>query len=360
LQLNIGNESQERQNQDALLQQHITAEAAARAQADTGLHNEVLDESAARRQADNNLDIKKQDRLPDTVHPLIDSTGKINPAYIPDTILGAVKYGGTFNGQGVISASSLAPELQGVKIDAVDTSKYLGFYFYANAEFTFSDGTEEITYDTGDKAICQGSHTPKWAKVDNTDAVDSVNGKKGAVILIKEDIGLENVLNKEQVPADEKGQPNGVPTLDDEGIIPFSQIPEIARHGFGVFKFYIPQEGPKAKHLILRYPKNTEPPDIFIDRDEGSQKRGHLIWNTQSAGEIDLGDVATPLVEIEAKIGDLSQLETSAKDNLVNAVNETGVHSMTRAGFAALKESNGGKAPAGRYIITDAAIDEEA
>lgn len=413
LQLNISNEAQERQNQDTLLQQHIDEEATARAQADSGFHNEVLEEAAVRYQADNNLDIKKQDRLPDEIHPLIDSTGKINPAYIPDTILGAVKYGGTFNGQGVINASSLAPELQGVMIDTIDTSKYLGFYFIANAEFTFSDGTEDISYDTGDKAICHGNHTPKWAKVDNTDAVESVNGKKGAVTLTKGDINLYNVLNKEQVPAEEKGQPSGVPTLDEEGKIPFSQIPNIATHGFGVFKFYIPQEGPKTKHLILRYPKTTEPPDIFIDRDQDSPKRGHLIWKTECAGDLDFGEVAMPLVEIEAIIGaeaqsrqtadeqlatyigseaktrqtadeqlqtsmgDLSQLETGANDNLVNAINEAGAvqtvdgispenknvklrYSLTRAEFAALKESNGGKAPAGRYIISDGTIDEEA
>lgn len=377
LQLNINNEAQTRQNQDALLQQHINEEAAARAQADNGLHNEVIEEAAVRHQADNNLDIKKQDRLPDETHPLIDSTGKINPVYIPDTILGAVKYGGTFNGQGTINASSLAPELQGLKIDAIDTSKYLGFYFFSNAAFTFSDGTQDVTYDTGDKAICQGSHTPKWAKVDNTDAVSSVNGKKGAVELTKNDVGLENVLDKEQVPAEEKGQPGGVPTLDDEGKIPFSQIPNIATTGFGVFKFYIPEEGPKAKHLILRYPAGTEPPDMYIDRDPDSPTRGHLIWITQSAGELDLGDVATPLVDIEAKIGDLSQLETGAKDNLVNAINEAGAvqtvdeigpenknvklrHTLTRAEFESLKESHEGKAPAGRYIITDEVIDEEA
>jgi hypothetical protein len=341
LQLNINNESQQRQDEDTLLQQHINEEAAARADVDQELYEEVAEEAAVRYQADNNLDIKKQDRLPDETHPLIDSTGKINPVYIPDTILGAVKYGGTFDGQGTINASSLAPELQGIKIDAIETSGYLGFYFFANATFVFSDGTQDITYDTGDKAICQGNHTPQWAKVDNTDAVGSVNGKKGAVILTKNDIGLENVLNIEQVPAEEKGQPNGVPTLNTEGKIPFSQIPDIAMHGFGVFKFYIPEEGAKAKHLILRYPKNTEAPDMFIDRDPDSPNRGHLIWNTEAAGEIDLGDVATPLVEIEAKIANLSW------------------HTLTRAEFTALKESNGGKAPAGRYIITDGAIDEE-
>jgi hypothetical protein len=344
LQLAINNEAQERHNQDTLLQQHITDEAVARIQADQSLHNEVVTEEAARRQADEIIDIKKQDRLPDEVHPLIDSMGKINPVYIPDAILGAVKYGGTFNEQGIINASGLAPELQGVTIDTINTANYLGFYFIANNTYTFSDGINNITYETGDKAICQGSHTPKWAKVDNTDDVNSVNGRKGTVILTKGDIGLENVLNTEQVPASEKAQPNGIPTLDEEGKIPFAQIPEIARHGFGVFKFYIPQSGPKAKHLILRYPASTEPPNIYIDRDPDSQQRGHLIWDAGEAGELDLGDVATPLVDIEAKIGDLAQLETEEKGNLVEAINE-------------VNETAGGVQS---VDITDEGIDEEA
>jgi hypothetical protein len=376
LQLNINNEAQARQNQDVLLQQHIDQEAAARIQADQGLHNEVIAEEAARQQAVNNLDIKKQDRLPDEVHPLIDSTGKLNMVYIPASIIGAKKYGGVFGADGIIEASDLAPELSGIKIDDVPVAAHVGFYFTATAEYSFYG----LTFHTNDNAVCQGNNTPNWIKIDNTDDVQSVNGKIGAVVLTKEDLGLQNVLNEQQVPASEKGQPSGVPTLDENGKIPFSQIPEISTVGFGIFKFYIPQEGPKAKHLILRYPATTEPPDIYIDRNQNSPTQGHLIWNTQTAGEVDLGDVATPLVQLENKIGDLAQLETEAKDNLVDAINEVnetaGVvqkvdniepeeknvqlrHAMTRAQFEALKADHEGKAPAGRYIITDEGIDDE-
>jgi hypothetical protein len=376
LQLNINNEAQDRQNQDELLQDHIDEEEEARKQADQGLHDEVNEETTARQQAINNLDIKKQDRLPDETHPLIDSTGKINMVYIPASIIGAKKYGGVFGDDGIIEASDLAPELSGVKIDDVPVGTHVGFYFTATATYSFYD----LTFHTNDNAVCQGNNYPNWIKIDNTDEVQSVNGKKGTVILTKADIGLENVLNTPQIPAAEKGHPSGVPTLDENGKVPYSQIPDIAAIGFGVFKFYIPQEGPKEKHLILRYPATTEPPNIYIDRNPNSPTLGHLIWKTQDAGEVDLGDVATPLVQLENKIGDLTKLETEAKDSLVDAVNEVnetaGVvqtvddiepedknvqlrHAMTRAEFEALKADHGGKAPAGRYIITDEGIDEE-
>jgi hypothetical protein len=376
LQRNIDNEALARGNQDSLLQKHIDEEAAARIQADSGLHGEVVDETTARQQAINNLDIKKQDRLPDEVHPLIDSTGKLNTVYIPASILGAKKYGGVFGSNGIIAASDLAPELSGTKIDNVPVAAYVGFYFTATAAYSFYN----LTFHTNDNAVCQGSNIPNWIKIDNTDDVQSVNGKIGVVVLTKDDIGLGNVSNDAQIPASTKGQPSGVPALDEDGKIPFSQIPDIAAIGFGVFKFYIPQEGPKAKHLILRYPATTEPPDMYIDRNPDSPTQGHLIWNTQTAGEIDFGDVATPLVQLENKIGDLTELDTEAKDSLVSAINEVnetaGVvqkvddiepeeknvqlrHAMTRAQFNALKAKHKGKAPAGRYIITDEGIDEE-
>jgi hypothetical protein len=382
LQQNINTETQNRQNQDDLLQTHINEEAAARTQADQGLHNEIIAEQTARQQQDNNLDIKKLDKLPDQINPLIDSTGKISEKYIPDTLLGAVKYGGTFDGNGIINSSDLAPSLQGVKIDNVVTANYSGFYFLSQSTYTFND----VTYDAGDKAISQGNHIPNWAKIDNTDAVSSVNDKLGAVVLTAEDIGLGNVLDAPQIIEAEKAQPNGVASLDETGKVPFSQIPDIAINGFGVFKLYIPQEGPKAQHLVLRHPVGTEPPNMYINRDTDSPLCGHLIWNTEGAGDIDLGNVAYPLVslqeeisEINEKIGNLESLDTDEKDNLVDAINEVNstagsvqtvdgieadsdknvqlLHVLTQAEYNSLKEANGGKAPAGRYNITDRDID---
>ena len=43
----------------------------------------------------------------------------------------------------------------------------------------------------------------------------------------KQQVGLGNVDNVQQIPMSQKGQPNGVATLDDTGKVPSSQLPEI-------------------------------------------------------------------------------------------------------------------------------------
>jgi hypothetical protein len=133
----------------------------------------------------------KLDKKPDGVNALIGGDGKISPVYMSDTILGAMIYGGVFNSSGLISASVYAPELEGNNISGINTAKYPGFYFISNGTFSFAGNS----FDSGDWAVCQGNHTPAWAKIDTSDAVTSVNGKTGTVILSKVDIGLENVDN---------------------------------------------------------------------------------------------------------------------------------------------------------------------
>jgi hypothetical protein len=133
----------------------------------------------------------KLDKKPDGTNDLIGGDGKINPSYISDAILGAMIYGGAFNSSGSISASAYAPELEGNNISGINTAKYPGFFFISNGSFSFAGNS----FDSGDWAVCQGNHTPAWVKIDTSDAVTSVNGKKGTVILAKADVGLGNVDN---------------------------------------------------------------------------------------------------------------------------------------------------------------------
>jgi hypothetical protein len=191
----------------------VNAEAQARSAADTALQGDIDAEETARiaavnqeaqtraeKDADevtirqgqfNSLSINKQDKKPDGTNNLIGSDGKINPIYMSGSILSGMIYGGTFNGSGIISASSYAPALQGVRIDTVNTANYPGFFFIAQSPYIFG-GT---SYASGDWAISQGAHTPQWVKIDNSNAVSNVNGKTGAVILTKGDVGLGNVDN---------------------------------------------------------------------------------------------------------------------------------------------------------------------
>ena len=71
-------------------------------------------------------------------------------------------------------------------------------------------------------------------KLDNIEAgaekntVTSVAGKTGEVTLDKSDVGLGNVTNDAQVKRTEMGAANGVATLDANGKLVASQIPEVA------------------------------------------------------------------------------------------------------------------------------------
>jgi len=114
-------------------------------------------------------------------------TGKIDYAFIPDSILGQVKWGGTFDVNGLITSPVAA--LNGLNINTLSATDYSGYYFIAQADITVSG----IELKVGDWLISNGA--AGWAKVDNTDAVTSVNGRIGAVTLTKSDVGLSNVDN---------------------------------------------------------------------------------------------------------------------------------------------------------------------
>jgi len=128
---------------------------------------------------------KKQDAKPDGRTNLIASdTGKLNVKYLPATVLGGITYGGTFNDRGYITASSYAPELDGRDIRNVPYGTYPSFYFiYSGPETVNFFGSD---YSVGDMAL---STLNGWAHLNSTDAVSSVNGKIGSVVLNSDDIG---------------------------------------------------------------------------------------------------------------------------------------------------------------------------
>lgn len=67
-----------------------------------------------------------------------------------------------------------------------------------------------------------------------TDAVTSVNGKTGVVVVTKADVGLGNVLNVAQIPATEKGAVSGVATLDTNGKLTPTQKPTYTKADVGL------------------------------------------------------------------------------------------------------------------------------
>lgn len=105
----------------------------------------------------------------------LDNNGKLPLSQINDAVLGQVEY------MGVWDATTNTPTLP-------TTPEKKGDYYVTSVAGEF-DGK---FYEVGDWIISNGT---SWDKVDNTDAVASVNGKTGVVVLTKADVGLGNVDN---------------------------------------------------------------------------------------------------------------------------------------------------------------------
>jgi hypothetical protein len=102
----------------------------------------------------------------------LDGGGTVPVSQLPAAVLGALSYQGTWN------ASTNTPTLA----SSVGTK---GYYYVVNvAGSTNLNGI--IDWQIGDWAVYNGS---AWQKIDNTDAVTSVNGYTGTVVLNATDVG---------------------------------------------------------------------------------------------------------------------------------------------------------------------------
>lgn len=124
----------------------------------------------------------------------LDSNKKILLSELPDIVLGQVMYGGTIAGTTATITLALKNKL-GITSNTItivnsenDTSTAYGYktlegvYFISTSSTTLWTG---LTVVTGDWVISTGN---SWTKIDNTDAVTSVNNQIGAVNLTAEDI----------------------------------------------------------------------------------------------------------------------------------------------------------------------------
>ena len=102
----------------------------------------------------------------------LDGSGTVPISQLPSAVLGALSYQGTWN------ASTNTPTLT----SSVGTK---GYYYVVNvAGSTNLNGITD--WQVGDWAVYNGS---AWQKIDNTDAVTSVNGYTGTVVLNATDVG---------------------------------------------------------------------------------------------------------------------------------------------------------------------------
>lgn len=105
----------------------------------------------------------------------LDNNAKVPMSQINDSLLGNVQY------QGLYDVSTNTPNL-----DTVETKGH--YYIVSVAGDRF-----DISFEVGDWIISDGTN---WTKVDNTDAVSSVNGRTGNVVITTEDLDLSSYVQK--------------------------------------------------------------------------------------------------------------------------------------------------------------------
>lgn len=102
--------------------------------------------------------------------PALDGTSKLDIGVMPDAVVGAMKYQGTWN------ASTNVRSPQGTAMPAASGSNKGFYYRVSNAGSTSIDGITD--WKIGDYIISNGSI---WDKIDNTDQVVSVAGLQGVI-----------------------------------------------------------------------------------------------------------------------------------------------------------------------------------
>jgi hypothetical protein len=109
----------------------------------------------------------------------LDSGGKVAAAQLPASVVGSVGY------QGQWDASANSPVMP-----AASAGNKGWYYVVSVAGVTTVSGISE--WKVGDWLVSNGT---TWDKIDNTDAVTSVAGRIGSVVLTKADVGLDSVDN---------------------------------------------------------------------------------------------------------------------------------------------------------------------
>lgn len=117
----------------------------------------------------------------------LDTGGKVAVAQLPDYILGQLLWGGSFNATSAVATlSTNAKSKLNVTTDTItltnDNTAITGYvanegiYYVTQTAGTFAG----ITFSVGDWLLSNGT---EWGKIDNTDAVTSVNGQIGTVTI---------------------------------------------------------------------------------------------------------------------------------------------------------------------------------
>lgn len=140
-------------------------------------------------------DSTKFDKVPVGGKSFLDGNNKVNTYYLPDSILGQLRYCGTWDASNGTTANTTLSE-QAQPTESSIWVPRAGDYFICTKAGKYSPSTSTIKaiaitgnddYQPGDWAlinsvsIVNASTVPDWGKIDNTDAVRSVNNRIGDV-----------------------------------------------------------------------------------------------------------------------------------------------------------------------------------
>ena len=261
--------------------------------------------------------------------PTLDENGRIPVEQIQERQLNNVKYIGLW------SAASNEPLLEN------NTPERSGDYYVVNT----AGEQLGIQFNIGDWIINNGG---TWQKVDNTESVTSVNGKIGDVTVEISDIpGLVDELDSKADNIDFEalknrvteidnsiGQPSGLATLDGDGQLVQTQIPEEA---INVLEGILVNETTfnDVEGEALAHQKNT----IYVDTVTGKIYR----WSESSYKE--LATISGITEDLQEHINDKNNPHevTSEQVGLGNVTNDAQVKrdEMGIAGGVATLNENG-------------------
>lgn len=149
----------------------------------------------------------------------LDQSGKVPASQLNIT---------AFTPKGMWDASTNTPQLQ----NGIGT---LGDTYICSVAGTADFGSGEITFSEGDQVIYMND---VWNRSINSNAVDSVNGKTGAVVLTKDDIGLDQVDNTSDLDKPISTATQEALNLKSD-IIQYSTLPEASIDNFDKVIQYI-------------------------------------------------------------------------------------------------------------------------
>lgn len=139
---------------------------------------------------------------------LLDSGGKLDPAYIPTSLLGDNQF------QTAWDASTNTPAIPAA------SAGNKGHFYIASSSCEIGHGysnVPNVDFRTGDWVLSDGT---SWMKIDHTDAVVTVAGRIGNVTLDTNDISGLGTAAVEDV-----GVANGVAPLDASSFVPEANLP---------------------------------------------------------------------------------------------------------------------------------------